>query len=223
LSDFKRELKSNPLTVHPGMMWTGPISVGTPAVEFQVNFDTGSSFFFLADENCRIRPGRNRYDPKKSSTAVSLEKPFQMGYFDGSGVSGFQYTDTVAVAGLTATGQTLGVAKEWALGYETPADGILGMCFQGQMSAHPVFQTLMRQTTVPIFAFKFADEGAEVTLGGLKEDLFTGGVTYARVTEAKFWKIVFNSLNVGGEVITKETPCIVDSVGSKYCLLTLLD
>jgi hypothetical protein len=142
-------------------------------------------------------------------------------------VSGMQYADTVIVADLTVTKQTLGAATQWPLRTETPADGILGMAFQSlsRYNARPVFQNLMKQgqTTSPIFAFKFADEGAELTLGGLNQDLFTGGVTYAQVTEKIWWKILFNSLNIDGQVVLKETPCIVDSVCSKYCLLTLLD
>jgi hypothetical protein len=209
-------------------MWIGSVSVGTPAVQFQVEFDTGSSIFFLAGENFQIQPGHNRYEPTKSSTAISLEEEFSVGFRDGGAVFGMLYNDTVDIAGLTATDQTFGAASQWAIDYDHPADGLLGMALQGhcEYDARPVFQTLMEQgqTTSPIFAFKFADEGAELTLGGLKNTLFTGGVTYAPlIPEQKSWKIVFNSLRVGGRVVLKETPCIVDSVCSKYSILTLLD
>jgi cathepsin D len=207
--------------------WIGPVSVGTPPVEFQVVFDTGSSFFFLADANCRIRPGHNRYDPTKSSTAKSLEKDFRIQYGDRSWVFGMRYNDTVAIGDLTVTEQTLGAATEWALRREITADGVLGMGLRGlsRYNARTVFQTLtdQGQMAYPIFAFKFANKGAELTLGALNRDLFTGDITYAGVTEDDKWKIVFNSLNVDGQIVLHETPCIVDSVCSKYCLLTLLD
>jgi cathepsin D len=226
ISDFKRALESNMLTKHQ-MRWTGPVSVGTPAVEFQLIFDTGSSFFFLADANCRIHPGHNRYDPTKSSTAKSLEKGFRIKYADGSTVVGTRYSDNVTIAHLTVTDQTLGAATQWAPKREIPADGVLGMGLRGlrRYDARTVFETLMDQgqTTSPIFAFKFADEGAELTLGGVNDNLFTGGITYAAVTDEEKWKIVFNCLNVDGQIVLHETTCHVDTVRSKYCLFTLFD
>jgi cathepsin D len=227
ISDYKRELKSNPLTMHSGMMWLGTVSVGTPRVKFQVEFDTGSSGFFLAGENCRPLPGHNRYNPTKSDTAKSLRKFFRTRFGDGSTVFGTQYIDTVTIAGLTVTEQALGAATQWALSYESPADGLMGMGFRdvSRYNARTVFETLMQQgqTTSPIFAFKFANEGAELTLGGVKDDLYTGGITYAQVTDENKWRIVCNFLHVDGQTILQETPCLVDSVCSKYCFLTLLD
>jgi cathepsin D len=208
--------------MYGGTMLLGPVSVGDPAVEFQVNFDTGSSLFFLAGVNCRPRPGHNRYDTTKSSTAVSLDKGFEIRYRDGSAVFGTLIDDTVTIADLTVTEQTLGSAMQWVTRYETPSDGILGMPFQSQnqYNARPLFQTLMNegQTTSAMFAFKFADEGAELTLGRLSDNLFTGGITYTRVANERLWKIAFNSLNVDGQVVLEETPCIVDSVCSKISI-----
>jgi Eukaryotic aspartyl protease len=98
ISYFKRELKSNPLALYGGTMMLGPVFVGTPPVEFQVIFDTGSNFFFLAGDGCRVLPGHNQYDQWKSSTAVSLGKAFYTSFIGGSAVFGFQYTDTVTIA-----------------------------------------------------------------------------------------------------------------------------
>lgn len=53
-----------------------------------------------------------------------------------------------------------------------------------QYNAPPFFQTLVTQgvTTQPVFAFKLAESGSELYLGGVDSNLFTGSFTYAPVT-----------------------------------------
>ncbi len=48
----------------------------------------------------------------------------------------------------------------------------------------PVFETLVAQgqATQPLFAFKFAKTGSELSLGGVDSSLFTGNFVYAPVT-----------------------------------------
>ena len=108
----------------------GNISVGTPAVSFTVDFDTGSSDLFLPASSCHSTcDGHKRYNPSSSSTSKDLRKGFFIGYADGSVVSGELYTDTVQIEGLTATKQTIGVATQYSAGFQSanfPADGLMG-------------------------------------------------------------------------------------------------
>lgn len=108
----------------------GKISVGTPAVTYTVDFDTGSSDLFLPASSCGSTcSGHTKYNPSSSSTSKALGKSFTLSYGDGSSVSGKQYTDTVKIAGLTSTKQTLGAATKYSSGFESanfPADGLMG-------------------------------------------------------------------------------------------------
>ena len=108
----------------------GNISVGTPAVSYTVDFDTGSSDLFLPASSCGSTcSGHTTYNPSSSSTSKSLGKSFNLTYGDGSTVRGKQYTDTVKVAGLTVTKQTLGAATKYSSGFQSanfPADGLMG-------------------------------------------------------------------------------------------------
>ena len=99
----RRSTGTDPLTIEDGgQLWQGTITVGTPAVSYTVDFDTGSSDLFLPGSLCVVNcAGHKVYNPANSSTAVARLKPFVLTYGDGSTVSGEQYTDTVTIAGLT--------------------------------------------------------------------------------------------------------------------------
>jgi cathepsin D len=130
----KRKVGNDALTDSDEELWYGSISVGTPAVKYSgrpahvecytcahssiVDFDTGSSDLFLPASNCGTTCSGH--------TSKALGKSFSLAYGDGSAVSGKQYSDTVSIAGLTATKQTLGSATKYSTGFESnqfPADG----------------------------------------------------------------------------------------------------
>jgi cathepsin D len=226
ISSFKRSLAQEPLTDENSQLWIGTISVGTPPVQYTVDFDTGSSDLFLPGKNCDSTcSGHTLYDPSASSTSSDVGSTFSLSYGDGSTVSGEQYTDTVSIQGLTATKQTLGAAKQYSSGFESsnfPADGLMGMGFQSisEYNAPPVFQSLVAQsqTDSSVFAMKLAASGAELSLGDLNSDLYTGQVTYLPVSKQGYWQTTFDALNVGGQSVVSSTACIIDSVRSDYYL-----
>jgi cathepsin D len=230
IKDLKRAVAEDPLTDEQSQLWIGAISVGTPPVQYTVDFDTGSSDLFLPGENCDSTcSGHTPYNPAASSTSTDLGKTFSLQYGDGSTVTGEEFTDTVSIAGLTATNQTLGAATQYSSGFESanfPADGLMGMGFQSisEYNAPPVFQSLVAagQTDSPVFAMKLSASGAELTLGGTNSALFTGDITFVPVTQQGYWQTTFDALNVAGQGVVGSTPCIVDSVRNRHYLLTSL-
>jgi cathepsin D len=149
--------------------------------------------------------------------------PFTLSYGDGSSVSGTEFVDTVSIAGLTATNQTLGAATQYSEGFSSanfPADGLMGMGFQSisEYNAPPVFQSLVSegQTTDPVFAMKLAANGSELDIGGFNSDLYTGDFTYVPVTQEGYWQVAYDALNVDGEQVVGSTACIIDSVRIHY-------
>ncbi|KAI0042304.1 acid protease [Auriscalpium vulgare] len=203
-------------------LWYGTISVGTPAKQFTVDFDTGSSDLFLPGSTCGTTcSGHTLYTPSASSTAKDLKKTFTLDYgssSDSSSVSGEEYTDTVTIAGLTATGQTLGSAKTYSESFESeyfPADGLLGMAFESlsDYGANPLFQSLIAngEITNESFGFYFAESGSELYLGGVNSALYTGSFTYAAVTTAAYWQTKFDSFSVNGVKVVGSTATILDT------------
>jgi cathepsin D len=202
----KRGVGNVPLTDDNDNLWYGSISVGTPPADYTVAFDTGSSDLFLpgpaCSDNCE---GHKKYNPSSSSTATDTGKTFAINSDDGSSVSGEQFTDTVQIAGLAATDQTLGAADKYSSGYaigQFPPDGLMGMAFPSISSypADPVFQTLVAQgqTDAPKFAFKIANTGSQLTIGGVDDSLYTGSITYTPVTHQGFWQVDVESIAVNG-------------------------
>jgi Eukaryotic aspartyl protease len=60
----------------------------------------------MCDSTCS---GHTEYDPSDSRTSKPLGETFSLEYDNGSKVTGDLYQDTVSIAGLNATSQTLGV------------------------------------------------------------------------------------------------------------------
>ncbi|KAN0111701.1 eukaryotic aspartyl protease [Russula decolorans] len=215
----KRATGSDPLTDDNAHLWFGTISVGTPPVNFTVDFDTGSSDLFLPSPSCDSNcSGHKQYNPGASSTAQNLSKPFSLAFGDGATVDGDQFTDVVSIAGLTAKSQTLGAATQYSSGFTSenfPVDGLMGLAFQSisKYQATPVFQTLISEgvVTSQVFGLKLASSGSELLLGGTNSALFTGNFTWVPLTNESFWLASFNSLSVNGTSVVENTTAIFDS------------
>lgn len=84
--------------------------------------------------------------------------------------------------------QTLAVASSYTPDFSAsllPADGMFGLAFPSvsRLNTAPFIQSLVDQDQISaaVFAFKFADSGSELTLGGTNNNLYTGGFTYVPV------------------------------------------
>ncbi|KAF9368412.1 hypothetical protein CPB97_004648, partial [Podila verticillata] len=190
-----------PLTYVNGE-WYGPITVGTPAVDFNVVFDTGSADLILPSSSCSSCGSHMVYDPSTSSTSSDLGQTFELNFGGTSTASGEQYSDTVTIAGLTATDQTLGAATEYPSGLvNSPADGILGMAFPtiSTFSATPVMNTLIGEGAVSAGQFSFklvaAESGSELFVGGADSNLFTGSINWNPVTQQGFWQVALDAIS----------------------------
>jgi cathepsin D len=182
-----------------------------------VDFDTGSSDLFLPGPDCDAScSGHTTYDPSKSSAAKDTGKSFQTQFGDGSTVSGEIFTDTVAIAGLTASKQAIGAAKQYSDGFSSQnfkPDGLMGMAFESiaEFKAPPVFQTLISQKAVSqsVFSFKLSETGAQLTLGGTGSS--KSDFVFAPVTQQAFWSVNMDSVSVGGKAALSKMTAIIDT------------
>jgi hypothetical protein len=180
-----------------------------------VDFDSGSSDFFLPGPNCNSTGciGHKVYDPAASHTAVDTHKNFSTAFLDGSSTDGEIFTDTVSLAGLVATKQAVVAATEYSDTFapaDFPPDGLLGMAFPSLAETHsdPVFQTFIKQRKVaqPIFGFTLLDNGGELVLGGSDKNAQFTPLHFTPVTVTNppaFWEINAGGVFVGAKEIVK--------------------
>ncbi|KAF7365422.1 Acid protease [Mycena venus] len=203
----KRATASEPLTDFEEDLWFGTITVGTPPQTLTVDFDTGSSDTFLPAVGCDATcDGHTLYDPAASSTAVNTTDPFFL-QFGAGNATGFVFTDTVTIAGLTAQSQAVGASNHYSVEFEVdnfPPDGLVGMAFPALavFGDNPLFTTLADQGTVPpVFGVKLADTGSELFLGGVDTALFTGAFRNVSLIEEDFYALNLQALDVNNKVV----------------------
>ncbi|NXY82737.1 PEPA protein, partial [Alcedo cyanopectus] len=131
----------------------GTISIGNPAQNFTVIFDTGSSNLWVPSIYCHSFScsDHNLFDPSKSSTFIATNDSFSIGYGTGN-LSGILGYDTVRVANINVSNQIFGLSESEPgdFFYYVPFDGILGLAFPSIASdgATPVFDNMMAQGLV---------------------------------------------------------------------------
>ncbi|KAH7909360.1 aspartic peptidase domain-containing protein [Hygrophoropsis aurantiaca] len=215
----RRDQDSIPLIDYENAYWYGSIAVGTPSTLFTVDFDTGSSDLFLPGPDCPTCSGLTLYHPNSSSTSEQINGlNVSLHYGDGSLVIGDVYNDTVSVGGYTATNQAIVVATSYSSMFAYPyrvSDGLMGMAFGSiaESTSSPLFQTLVAQGAVqePVFAFKLAQNGSELRIGGTNNALYTGNFTYTNVTKAAMWQINVGGVSVNGVDIASNVTAVVDT------------
>ena len=205
----------------------GEISIGTPAQNFTVIFDTGSSNLWVPSVHCKFTNlaclMHHKYDSKSSKSYEKDGTPFAIQYGTGS-LDGYLSKDTVTVAGLSAEGQRFAEAiNEPGITFVMAKfDGILGLAYPkiAVDGATPWFNTLIEQNKVdePIFSFflnRQAGQDGELYLGGMNKERYSGEVTWLPVTRQAYWQVAMDSVQVEKENVVSvcEGGCqaIVDS------------
>lgn len=189
----------------------GTVSIGSPAQDFQVIFDTGSSNLWIPKVGCThcgipIIAPKHKYDHSKSSSFAEDGGDFEITYGSGS-VSGFFSKDDVTLADdIVVSGQRFaevqdagGLGMAYSLG---KFDGILGLGFTSISIDHTptVFENAIKQNVVdqPVFSFYLGDNApGELTFGGYDTSKFEGDLVYVKLLAATYWEIALDGIKAG--------------------------
>jgi len=220
---FGTAASSDPVVIsdYQNAQYYGPIGVGTPAQEFQVIFDTGSSNLWIPSSSCKDCGSHVKYDSGASSTYAANGTAFNIEYGSGP-VAGFLSQDNVTVGSVTVQGQMFaeitdvsGLGLAYGMG---KFDGILGLAFPSIAvdGLTPVFNNIFEQGLVEddVFSFKLgtADgEAGELMFGGIDSSKYTGDLVYVPLSNETYWALTLDGLSVNGESMTTAKRVIIDS------------
>ncbi|KAI1792861.1 protease [Ganoderma leucocontextum] len=216
----KHKRQKVPLTdINGDQEWAGAITIGTPLVSFIVDFDTGSADLWVPASSCTsCNAARGKYNVAKSSSGEKKGGNFTITYADGSGASGPIFTDTVVVGGVKAAAQYFSaVTNESSELSGGGTDGILGLAFPSisNLGQNPFFTTAVAQGSAKqhVFAFKLAEKGSELYVGGTNTAHYSGAIEYHNVsTHVGYWQIGGASAHVNGKAVSgAKFQTIIDS------------
>ncbi|NXQ49943.1 PEPA protein, partial [Catharus fuscescens] len=201
----------------------GTISIGTPAQEFTVVFDTGSSNLWVPSVFCSSPACRNhnRFNPAESSTFLSTNDTLFIAYGTGS-MTGILGYDIVNVAGINVRNQIFGLAETEPgdFFYYTPFDGILGLAFPSIASsgATPVFDNMMVENLVDrhlfsVYLSRDSEGGSFVLFGAIDPYYTTKGISWIPLSAETYWQISMESVSFDGTPVACSSGCqaIVDT------------
>ena len=110
--------------------------MGTPGVTVNLDFDTGSSDLWIwsteLSNASKYSKTHNIYNPQKSSSAKQEEGlSWNISYGDGSSASGNVFTDSVTVADITISTQSVEAAEKLSEDFlqDGSSDGLLGLAW----------------------------------------------------------------------------------------------
>uniref|UniRef100_A0A8C3T1I1 pepsin A n=1 Tax=Chelydra serpentina TaxID=8475 RepID=A0A8C3T1I1_CHESE len=225
---------SEPLTNYMDIEYYGTISIGTPAQEFSVLFDTGSSNLWVPSVYCSSTSctNHNKFNPSDSSTYEATNESLSIQYGSGS-MTGILAYDTVQhvpdyphpspkVGGIVDTKQIFGLSEtEPGTAFEySQFDGILGLAFPSIASsgATPVFDNMMNEGLVSQDLFSVylsSDEqsGSFVMFGDIDSSYYSGSLNWIPLSAETYWEITMDSITMNGETIACSSGCqaIIDT------------
>lgn len=208
------------LTSYKQAQYYGTIQIGTPAKDFVVLFDTGSSNLWVPASNCtNCASGHSMYDPMASSSFKPNGTAFEIQYGTGS-MKGLIVHDFVHLGGLTSEVDFAVATNEPGKTFQAAKfDGLLGLAWPtiSVDGVVPVMQALYKdgQLDDPVFAFYLNNDDnvkGELTIGGYDKAHMQGDtINWVPVISDTYWTVALGSMTVGGESVTKVTNAIVDS------------
>lgn len=210
----------------------GTITLGTPAKEFKVLFDTGSSNLWVPCHGCPISnlacDLHTQFDCSASSTCVNTNQNFQIEYGSGS-MQGVVVTD-VACFGSADSKFCTDKTQGFACALQEPGtafvaaqfDGILGMGWDTisvDNLSQPMDQIFANKDICPDAVFAFwlnrdldgNTKGGEMTLCGTDSAHYKGDIAWENLTAEDYWRINLQSLTIKDTKITGTISAILDT------------
>ncbi|KAI0484031.1 aspartic peptidase domain-containing protein [Xylariaceae sp. FL0804] len=221
---------SETLAGEPDVEYLAPVSIGTPAKTFNLDFDTGSSdlWVFSSSLSSKLQAGHSVYGPSNSSTAKKLSDTWEISYGDGSSASGTVYSDLVSIGGVSFAAQAVEAATKISESFteDTNNDGLVGLGFDSINTVTPTpqktfFSNVQSQLDQPLFAADLQHEApGSYDFGYTDDSKYTGSIVYTDVDSSQgFWEFTASGYEVAGQSYSASIDGIADT-GTTLMLLS---
>jgi len=179
------------------LQYYGTLSIGTPAQEFTVLFDTGSSNLWIPSCEGALTPC---YDHTQSSTYVANGASFTIDYAEGSD-TGFVSEDTVTIGDFSVSSVSFAEITSETGSSGDAFEGILGLAFKSISidNLTPLFELANNQGLLEnyMFAFYLPSDSSlkgELTLGGYDTTKVSGEFITIPLTSETYWEVAATEL-----------------------------
>jgi len=229
-------------------MYLCEVAIGTPAKNFLLDFDTGSSDLWLWSTELpksitAKATGHTLFDPTASSSFKNTSgSSWKISYGDSSSASGTVGTDNVTIGGLTIKAQSIELAKTLSAQFEQgTGDGLLGLAWGSINTVTPTpvktpVDNMIAQDEIPSSAELFtaylgswrdadeADKGESFyTFGYIDQPTVAKSgqeVYYTPVDNSEgFWMFNSASASVNGKAIAQTGNTAIADTGTTLALV----
>ncbi|GMR50446.1 hypothetical protein PMAYCL1PPCAC_20641 [Pristionchus mayeri] len=197
-------------------VYRGVISLGTPAQNFTVLVDTGSTDTWVIGSACSTPAcngdansgyAKDHFDKSASSTFSLTSKNFAISGW----CSGQVAEDVFTLAGLKQEKQSFGLASTVVdyFGF-TPVDGVFGLAWpaSSQLDVTPPLWNMLGQLDAPLFTIwldrkaKSTEDslGGLITYGALDTEHCDGQVDYVQLSSLTYWQYPMTKFSIGNYV-----------------------
>jgi hypothetical protein len=242
LENVTNRMISQAEDVEQNALYLATVSIGTPAQDLKLDFDTGSADLWVwstelpaSIKSSKSAAAHTIFDPKKSSTfKKSTGSTWEISYGDGSGASGDVGTDTLILGGLSVENQAIELAKKLSAQFvQDEGDGLLGLAFgtintvQPEPVATPV-ENMSAQEDIPkdteLFTAYLGNESEDsfYTFGYIDQDALGGETpSYTPVDNSQgFWMFDSTSASVNGKAIKRSGNTAIADTGTTLALVS---
>lgn len=212
------------------MYYSIALGLGTPAQEFNLLLDTGSSDLWVynitdtKDCNQGACQATGQFDKSKSSTYHSLDEEYFIQYVKGN-ASGHWGTDTLTIGSASLPDFQFACADN-----AEGNTGVLGVSVEGSESVHkgqPHYtnfpEALQKAGYIDRRVYSLYLDSANATngtflLGGIDHAKFDGELTVLPMADPREFLVDFNSITFDGEEVVKTGAAVLDS-GTSFTYL----
>lgn len=204
------------------------IALGTPAQEFKVILDTGSSNLWVPGSECSSIACylHSSYNADDSSSYKKNGSEFAIRYGTGS-VKGYISQDILQVGDLMVKKQDFAEATEEP-GFTfifSRFDGILGLGYDTISVNHvtPPFYNMINQGLLdePVFAFYLGGEKeeSEVVFGGVDQSHYTGKMVKIPIRRKAYWEVDLDAITFGQDTVEFDNTGVILDTGTSLIVL----